>query len=477
MIKMLLEERNMYIYGAGTVAELFWLFLKKQNRHMFVKGFIVSNRKNNPETKFSLHVFELNDCLAEMEQSITFLAVQPEYQDEVLRGIPKHIMQNIRVIDVDILLDEIYSNLFSYPIAQNKILFDNMKGQGYGGNPKYIAQKLIEIDRKNELDLVWVVQKGTDYHFPKNIRTVELGTENYYYEVATSKIWIDNVRKNFDIRKRAGQFYIQAWHGAAPIKKVEKDVLHSLSVGYINNAQNDSAMADCFLSGSSFYTELYKRSFWYDGLILEVGLPRHDVFFSKEDIRSKVCNKLGIDKNKGVVLYAPTFRDSYDMSIYDINIVATKSALKQRFGHDFIFLISKHPNNRYQDYSMLNESEYIDVAEYDDFQELLVAADVLITDYSGCMYDFSFTKKPIFLFQKDCSEYIRERNFYIDMKELPYPQAYNQEQLNQLILEFDTDMYIKKVDVFFERMGNFDTGNASEQVARFILELLKRGNE
>ena len=118
---------------------------------------------------------------------------------------------------------------------------------------------------------------------------------------------------------------------------------------------------------------------------------------------------------------------------------------------------------------------YIPVDRYDDFEELLMAADVLITDYSGCMYDFSFTKRPVFLYQRDIEEYRSDRDFYIPVEELPYIQAFTNEQLIDSIQAFDQVKYQKELDHFMDKMGNYDTGVASERVASRIIRIISNG--
>ena len=136
---------------------------------------------------------------------------------------------------------------------------------------------------------------------------------DYYHEMATARIWVDNVRKDSDIKKREGQYYIQTWHGAAPIKKVEKDVEDRLPNYYVANAMRDFEKCGCVLSLESvFYTNLYKRSFWYSGEIMQVGLPRQDIFFHLDNvIKEKVYRYYGIDKSYSMVLYAPTFSQKF----------------------------------------------------------------------------------------------------------------------------------------------------------------------
>lgn len=228
-------------------------------------------------------------------------------------------------------------------------------------------------------------------------------------------------------------------------------------------------MADVFLSGSAFYSELYRKSFWYEGKILKFGLPRHDVFWRAKESRRKIHDFYHIDKDVSIVLYAPTFRDYNNVPCYDLDINRAVCALEKKFHKRFQMMVSRHPVN-YQEYSFDEKSEFLSVGDYDDFQELLAAADVLITDYSGCMYDFSYTKRPIFLYQKDYREYMQDRDFYIPMDKLPYGKAHSNDELEKAIETFDMDTYVREVNAFMDSMGNYDTGDASEKVARYLRE-------
>ena len=149
-----------------------------------------------------------------------------------------------------------------------------------------------------DLDIVWIVKSDCKYIFPKEIRTVEIGTAKYYRELATAKVWVDNVRKDFHIRKRKRQYYIQTWHGLVPFKKIEKDTQSTLSDNYIKCAKNDSQMADIITSGCRERTTLIRRAFWYDGVIIEKGSPRSDIFFKHNSCKEKVYNKLCISLDK-----------------------------------------------------------------------------------------------------------------------------------------------------------------------------------
>lgn len=474
------ENDRIVIYGAGATANIFYLYLKKEGLADKVECFVVTKMLNNNRTKYGKSVKELEQitekgtCIIIATQKINHAAIE---NNLITQGY-----NNFYFADEEGLIHNFYKKLYEKPIRDNTILFMNLGGRGYGGNPKYIAEELRRRNKeRNETDqfhLIWAV---SDLHekngIPDDVEQIEIGSEEYYAKVATSKVWIDNVRKSGDIRKREGQIYIQLWHGAAPIKKVEKDVESKLPQFYIVNAKRDSQMADLFISGSEFYTGLYRKSFWYNGEILKVGLPRQDVFWHMEQARKKVFQYYNIDHTNNIVLYAPTFRNDYNNKAYDLDIGGMITALKKRFGKDYICAVSKHPDNMNIRYNLVNDEKIIYVQDYPDFEELLAAADILISDYSGCMYDFSFTGRPIFLYQKDIDLYQKDRDFYISMEKLPYIKSVSNQELQQKILSFDNELYSRNLKEFMTNMDNYDEGNASEKVANKIIEMIQEGKK
>lgn len=463
------RANKIVIYGAGTIADIFYFYLKQNKLEKKVYCFVVTKLVGNSTWKFEHKTIEFNAQNSKLfENKYCVVAVQSIFQPEIVRYLEDSGVREYGCVNSEKLLSDFYNNIYKNTIVDNKIFFQNQDGQGYGGNPKYLAEKLIEKDKNNELDLVWAVSEVKEA-IPATIRQVIYGSEEYYYELGTSRVWIDNNRKAYSIRKRKGQLYIQTWHGAAPIKKVEADAEDVLPEYYIESAKNDSKMADIFLSGSEFYTNLYKKSFWYNGTILKFGLPRHDVFWNKKSVRDKIYAYYKIDRSESIVLYAPTFRTNYSVACYDLDINRVVKALERKFDKSFKMMVSRHPINNVE-YEFDSNAKYIDVGDYEDFQELLAAADILITDYSGCMYDFSFTNRPVFLYQKDYAQFLEDRNFYISMEELPYRSAHSNDDLIKEIEIFDQIKYEEDLRKFMNLMGNYDSGNASELVVNYLLE-------
>ncbi|MGN1275962.1 MAG: CDP-glycerol glycerophosphotransferase family protein, partial [Floccifex sp.] len=110
----------------------------------------------------------------------------------------------------------------------------------------------------------------------------------------------------------------------------------------------------------------------------------------------------------------------------------------------------------------------IDVSFYDDMQELLVACNVLISDYSSVISEFAITGKPVFLYAEDITAYALERDFYIDYFSLPFPIATNNEELKTNILNFSEEEYQKKVFSFLDGVGMKEYGIASKYLVDII---------
>lgn len=358
-----------------------------------------------------------------------------------------------------------------FPIRNNKILFSNYTGKGYGDNLKYIADYLIQ--QKKDYMLIWTVHAGDRYIFelPDDIITVRSGSLRELYHQTTSRVWIDNVRKLGDTRKRKSQIYIQTWHGFGPKRYL--DGKNSVVKSQIRALQHDSDISDLFISNNTLLTKLYRDDFWYSGEVLQCGFPRNDILFveSNVDINRKVRDRLNLPLDKKIFLYAPTFRENLALSAYNINYSACLKSMSEVFGGDWIALIRLHHiiSDQASDIHVDNIHVF-DASHYLDMQELLLVSDVLITDYSSCMFDFALTRKPCFLYHPDVKEYDDTRGFCIQPEELPFPRAHSNEELQTIIENFDEESYVKTLNEYLDSIGMCDNGTASKAVVDWIEE-------
>ena len=354
------------------------------------------------------------------------------------------------------------------PIKHNKIVVSSYYGRGYSDSPKAIVDELLKSDRS--LDIIWLTEDNKS--LPEGVRGVPYDSIRRMLELSSAKIWIDNCRKGAKYKK-SGQYYMQVWHGFA-LKQIEKDVVDKLpDANYEQYAMRDSSQIDVIISNSDHMTRVYKESFWYKGDVLQFGSPRNDVFFkANNDIRSKVHSALNIDEQINIVLYAPTFRVSQTLEPYQMDTLAICESLSKRFGGQWVFVTRLHPNIA-KLASELNYKDSIDATDYDDIQELLVASDVLISDYSSVLFDFMLTKRPCFMFATDIEDYRNDRNFYISLDEMPFPISVDNKSFCEAIENFDETTYNKLITSFQMKYGFNEDGNASARCVEWIINQME----
>ena len=362
-------------------------------------------------------------------------------------------------------------NIFiHFPLDRKKVVFSNFNGGGYGDNPKFIAQEFLK--RNLGWKLYWV--SASNYDLPQGLTPVRPNTIAFARHMATAGTWIDDTRKLYYFKKRPGQFYIQTWHGGLGLKKVEKDCEEALSKEYVAYAKIDSKNMDLLLACCRWESESYREAFWYDGPILEKGIPKNDIYFEDPApyIR-KVHQHFGLPEGTKLALYAPTYRDSRKTDMYNLDYSQLLSTLEKRFGGSWAVLVRMHPNVSYKDYPLTYTDRILNASPYENMQELLVASDIIISDYSGCAFDFPMIGKPGFLYAEDYEEMKRIKDYYFQLEELPFTLALTNEQLMEQIEHFDEKDYQKRCKEFCDMLGFYDDGHASKAVVDLILEKMK----
>lgn len=365
--------------------------------------------------------------------------------------------------------------LSTLPVKKNKIVFQNFLGKGYGCNPKYIAEAII--NNNEEYDLVWLCN-DLESEIPSSIRRVRYGSLRSYYELATAKIWIDNVRNGLRVRKKQGQYYLQTWHGPFGFKCVEKDAEKLLSSEYVKSAKKDGKIINAILTNSSLQEEQYKRAFWLseETEILRFGLPRNDFLVNNANNRQlklDLRQKYGFSNNNYIILYAPTFRDDGSVKGYKLNFIKILEAFQQKFNKRCNLIIRLHPNVQQQK-DLIDYGENIfDGSLYPDMQELAIISDCIISDYSTTLFDFSILNKPAFICALDLEEYAQKRGLLKEFYEFPFPHSYTNEDLINQIMDFDDNEYQRKITDYFSKNPVYDKGIAAHYVVEWIREKVK----
>lgn len=370
-------------------------------------------------------------------------------------------------------------------IKQNKIVFTVFNGMSYFDNPKYIAEEILK--RNLDCELVWLINDAKNENkyteIPKSIRRVECFNKKAIKELFTAKLWIDNNRKILHLqrglKKRQGQIYINTWHGSFGIKKcgTSRDNFY---MGY-NKETNDVVleerdMCDYFITDSKFDEEILWPNMFPNSVQKKFGHPRNDIFFKSDEekrvIIDKIYEKYNISKDKKILFYAPTFRDNKILDCYTID---TKRLL-DFLGEDWVIFVRFHSQIQKQAPRIFYFNDrLINVSLYPDIQELMLAANIMISDYSSCIFDFLLTGKPGFIFATDIENYNNERGLFYPLETTPFSIARNNNELIENIKNFNADEYKLKTENFLKEKGNMEDGQASKRVVDFIQELINNG--
>ena len=362
---------------------------------------------------------------------------------------------------------------------QNKIVATTMRGMNYADNPRYILEKFHEL--YPQISCVWIRNGESNYFVPNWIKLVNRNNIiRYVYEYATAKVWIDSHHLRSHLRKRNGQICIQTWHGGLGIKKIEGDL--ELDERRLKELEITCRFADVFISNSLHLTNIYKTAFGYKGPILRCGYPKNEIEISTPvEFFEEFKKRLGI-VGKKILLYAPTFRDGFNQdesifeTVYNLDFELLHQGLCSATGQDWVILNKWHPimENIAQKHSK-NYSFVIDVTHSGDMQQMLKVSDILVSDYSSCIFDAAEQGVPCFTYTPDFESYKKNRGVYYEMTELPFPNSNSTENLINSILNFNKSNYLAEWNLFKKRVGLVNNGNSAEIISKKIMDFLTNG--
>lgn len=364
------------------------------------------------------------------------------------------------------------------PVNRKKLFFSAFAD--YADHGKYITEALLKI--RKDLDIVWAVD-DLRAQMPDGVRKIcNKNWKRMIYEMETAGFWILDLPAPEYVIKRKGQLYLQTKHWASiTLKKfyLDADTFKSVPEKW-EYWKNDGKMIDHIITGSDFDTESCIRGFGFQGEVLQFGSPRSDALFCEEENREKVYRYFAMDKQKKAVIYAPTYRfdkvkgkSVHESRNIELDFERVKHSLEKRFGGEWYIWMRLHPSVATAFAHVERPAYVIDVSLYADSQELVSAADVMISDFSSIVFEPAFVKKPVFLFATDLQDYLtNEYELLIPYEKLPFPMAQSNMELEQRIEKFDSGIYQEQVDSFFNQYGVHEDGHASERTAEFISGLI-----
>ncbi|MEU9980029.1 CDP-glycerol glycerophosphotransferase family protein [Streptomyces sp. NPDC050856] len=339
-------------------------------------------------------------------------------------------------------------------------------GRGVHCNPAAIAAELTEL--APDIRQVWVVEEDRVPLLPPGTDHVVPGTARYWEVLARAKYLVNNVNFPNAVVKRPGTVHLQTHHGT-PLKLMGVDQrLHPAAARGLNF---DALLErvdrwDYSLSANSHSTETWQRAYPSGFQSLDYGYPRNDIHYraTAADVRAARA-RLGVRPGQRALLYAPTHRDHEARWTPRLDL----PALAERLGEDTVLLVRGH----YFHTALPGPGHprVLDVTGYDPVEELALAADALITDYSSIMFDYANLDRPVLIHADDWETYTRVRGVCFDLTaEPPGPVARDQEELTGILTDgtWCDEAARKQRHDFRLRFCEYDDGRAAERVVRRV---------
>ena len=379
------------------------------------------------------------------------------------------------------------------PVDEKLVFFESFGGRSFSCSPRAIYLAMLGQECFVDYRFVWsfegaerIESVAAHETLLRNNRTavVQRESKEYFSALASAKVLVLNTRLPEYVTPKSDQVFVQCWHGT-PLKRLGYDV-EIETTSALNTTQEladrfglDAQKWTYLLSPSPYTSKHLADAFGLpeerrSDVIIEEGYPRNDeIALAHADVagsrQAELREALGVPEGKKVLLYAPTWRDdSYKAGVgYTFDYLIDFDLLRRELGDEWVVLFRPH-------YYIANHFDFsayegfvIDVAQWPNINELYIAADALVTDYSSVMFDYAILRRPIALFVPDYESYANDiRGFYIDLKEIPGPHCMETKELVDVLKDLDGywERYGSAYDVYVERFCPKDDGHAAERV-------------
>ncbi|WP_055567089.1 bifunctional glycosyltransferase/CDP-glycerol:glycerophosphate glycerophosphotransferase [Streptomyces atriruber] len=360
-----------------------------------------------------------------------------------------------------------YPSRRQLPLTEAVLYFD-------GESPRAVHEELVR--RGTDVEHLWVTH-DQQTEVPAGAKGVEEHSADWYDALARCRRIVTAGHLPDFFERREGQTVVQTWHGA-PLKRIGTDLTDTLYAdhGHLDALPKLSRQWDVLISPNRFSTPHLGRALAYDGEVLEAGSPRNDVLFTedRDKVAERVRDELGIARDKRVVLYAPTYRDhlAYSPGRFRYEPALDFRAAESVLGDDHVLLVRKHPltSGRLPG----ARAPFVrDVSAHPRAAELLLLADVLVTDYSSLMFDFAHTGRPMLFHAYDLEHYRDTvRGFYLDFEtRAPGPLLASTGEVVEALRDLDaiTSRHAEAYAAFREAYCDLDDGRAAARVAERLM--------
>jgi CDP-glycerol glycerophosphotransferase len=346
---------------------------------------------------------------------------------------------------------------------ENAVYFESFYGRTASDNPAAIDRALARLHP--EVRRYWSVADGSIAVPEGAIRIVE-GSAEWWRVRAEARVYVINDWLRWTFYRRRHQHVLQTWHGTM-LKRLaidRPDVTARIRFAVVRQQRR----WDALLAQNEYSAQIFRSAYAVHGPIWETGYPRNDVL-SDTDHAEAVRARVGVPPGARVVLYAPTWRDDRTEMVDHLDLVALATDLPP----DDVLLVRGHSRTLAHGQDM-QADRLIDVTSYPDASELMLIADVLVTDYSSMMFDFVGTGKPLIFFTPDIAHYGEVlRGFYFDLlAEAPGPVVTTYDDLLVALCAGPdaTDRFRERQAAWRAKFTPHDDGHAAERVVQRLYD-------
>lgn len=383
------------------------------------------------------------------------------YNRKKLSRLAEHFQVKLRIEIVRIT----YSVFRHFPIKKNRIAFLSNRRIDLSGNFENVYQKLEQEKR-------WKFWFWLDTRELKRTRLLDAVRLTYYCTCAKVILVDDYVGLLYQFPRRKGTKMIQLWHACGAFK-----IFGYSRLGKIGQMKQESMahrIYDYAIVSSSEIRKFYAEGFGLaERQIIPTGIPRTDCFWNpewKEEKRKVFFEQHPSWKNKKILLFAPTFRGSgKNRGFYPENGLDPRrllEALKQLGKDEWRILVKYHPfiheRGNFEDLD-----DILDVSDEPEINDLLPAADLIITDYSSLIFEAAILEIPMIFYAFDLVEYEKERGFYYDYEDFVPGRVVR--SFSEIIKTIEEENYeTKKIEQFKRRFFDYWDGKSTERVVELI---------
>jgi CDP-glycerol glycerophosphotransferase len=341
---------------------------------------------------------------------------------------------------------------------EHLVLLSSMSGDQFTGSPKVLFEAMQKDPRFADFHYVWAFSHPDKYQVA-GAGVVKMDSFAYFKTALRAKVWITdvNIERGLNFKKKH-TIYLNAWHGTGPKKGGN---------AIAGRKDYDFSRVDIFCCDGQYTHDVFIK--WFgatDASMLWCGRPREDELMEMTDAdRSRVRKELGIADDTKAILYMPTWREGKLPTI-------DQALWEKTLGSGYCVLTRAHHFTKESSSVHANSTFWKDVSDYPNVNELYMAADILISDYSSAFFDYGLLKKPMVCFAPDYDDYKANYGLFMDLeKEFPHGVMRSENDVLKHIVTMDDEQESAKCGAYCASYVTHDQ-NATAACMNRICELL-----